>query len=109
MEGIRVQSQARRSESQTAVRRAVSTADRLANLVRCDGFARRLSVDAAFCLETSAQQSRYTLAPGEQSFPRRAASLHPRAAVSLSIRANWRESVVETRTNRRMVACTFDR
>jgi hypothetical protein len=30
------------------------TADRLANLVRCDGFTRRLSVDAAFCLETSA-------------------------------------------------------
>ena len=38
-----------------AIRRAVSAANRLANLVRGDGFTRGVSVDAAFCLEASAQ------------------------------------------------------
>ena len=39
MEGIRIQSQTGRSEPASAVHRAVSTADRLANLVRRHGFA----------------------------------------------------------------------
>src|SRR6266545_1700967 len=42
MEGIRIQSQAGESRPATAVRRAVSTANRLANLVRGHGMTRRL-------------------------------------------------------------------
>src|SRR2546430_2096391 len=109
MEGVRVQSQARRSQPPTAVRRAVSTAYRLANLVRSDGVARGVSVDAAFSLDTSPQRSRHTLAPGKQSLSRRAASLHSRATLSLSARADWRENVVETRTNRQMAASALHR
>src|SRR5207253_11229031 len=108
MEGIRLPSQAGRSKPPAAVRRAVSTADRLANLVRSDGVARGISLDAAFCLETSAQRSRHALAPGEQSLSRRAASLHPRAALSLSVHSAWRERMVETRTNQRMAARAFN-
>src|SRR5262245_41383874 len=76
MEGVRVPGQAGRSESAAAVRRALSTSYRLANLVRSDGIACRISLDAAFCLETSAQRSRHALAPGEQSLSGRATSLH---------------------------------
>src|SRR5947208_1739898 len=93
-------------QSPAAVRGALPTPDGLANLVRRDGFASRLPMDATFCLETSAQRSRHTLAPGEQSLSGRAASLRSRGALSLPLRADWRCTVVETGTNRRMVACT---
>src|SRR5690242_598177 len=109
MEGIRVPSQAGRSESAAAVRRAVSTAHRLANLVRGDGVARGISLDAAICLETSAQRSRHALASDEQSLSGRAASLHSRPTLSLSVRAGWRPSMVETRTDRRMAAGVLHR
>ena len=60
MEGIRIQSQAGRSESPSAVRRAVSTADRLANLVRGHGLAgaitRGRSISSGnFCTTTPAR------------------------------------------------------
>ena len=45
--------------------------------------------------------------PRKQSIPGRAASLHSGATLSLSIRADRRESVVETRTNWRMVTRTL--
>src|SRR5579884_774150 len=108
MEGVRIQSQARRSRSPAPVHRALPTTDRLANLVRRHGLAGGLSLDAAFCLETFAQRPRNTLAAGEQSLSRRAAALHPGATVSLPVCAAWRANVVETQTDRRMVASAFD-
>ena len=75
-------------------------ADRLANLVRCHGVTGRISVDAAFRLETFAQRSRHAFAPGEQSISQRAAALHPSAPLSLPIRAARRSRLVETRTDR---------
>jgi hypothetical protein len=48
------------------------------------------------------------LAPGQQSLSRRAASLHSRAAVSLSFRADWRSGMVETGTSWRMAAGALD-
>src|SRR5205823_11986657 len=99
MEGIRIQSQAGESRPATAVYCAVSTANRLANLVRGHGVTRRIPMDTAFRLVTFAQRSRHALAPGQQSVSHRAASLHSRAAVSLSFRADWRSGLVEARTN----------
>src|SRR6266566_9670663 len=100
MEGVPVQSQAGGSRPPSAVRRAVSTANRLANLVRGHGVTCRIPVDTAFHLEASAQRSRYALAPGQQSISQCAAALHPRAVVSLRVRTARRQSMVETRTNR---------
>src|SRR5947207_15326519 len=108
MAGIRIQGQTGRSQPASAVCRAVSTADRLANLVRCNGVSGRISMDAAFRLETFAQRSRHALAPGQQSVSHRAASLHSRAAVSLSFRADWRSGMVETGTSWRMAAGALD-
>ena len=42
-------------------------------------------------------------------FPDAPPALHSRATLSLSVRAGWRESVVETRTNRRMAARVLNR
>src|SRR5207237_4273795 len=66
-------------------------------------------VDASFRLETSQERSRHTLAPGWQPFPQLAAAFHPRAALSLPIRAAGRAGLVETRTDRRMAARSLHR
>ena len=90
MEGVRIQSQARRPESAPTVRRALSAADRLADLVRRHGFAGEYpwtSILSGGCLHND---------PGTLSliaknpFPNATAALHPRAPVSLSIRADRR-------------------
>src|ERR1700719_16916 len=99
MEGIRIQGQTRRPQPATAVYCAVSTANRLANLVRSDGVPRRISMDTAFRLETLAQRSRHALTPGQQSISQRAATLYPRATLSLPICAAERPRLVETRIN----------
>src|ERR1700730_17019238 len=104
MERIRIRSQTRRSKSAPPVHCPVSTADRLANLVRGDGFSRRLPVDVPFCLETFAQRSGYIVAPGQQSVSRQTAALHSCTIVSLPIRAAGRERLVAARTDHRMAA-----
>src|SRR5438093_8993600 len=102
MDRIRIRSQTGRPEPASPVYRALSTANRLANLVRGDVVARRLPVDVPFCLETFTQRSRYLVPPGQQSISRKTTALRPRAAVSLPLRVVGRKGVVETRTNQRM-------
>src|SRR2546421_6551715 len=104
MEGVRVRSEAGRSQSASAVYRAISTANRLANLVRGHGVTRRLPVDIPFCLETFAQRSGYIVTPGQQSLSRQTAALHSRTPLSVSVRAAERRSLVEARADQRMAA-----
>src|SRR5437762_6399239 len=104
-----IQSETLRSQPRPAVRRAVPSAHGLANLVLGNGVACRVSVDAALRLETSAQRSRHALAPREQSVSRYAAALYPRTTLSLPILAAGRQSMVETRSDRRMVTRSLHR
>src|SRR4030095_15528095 len=109
MEGIRIRRQAGRPRPSSAIYRTVSTADRLANLVRGHGESPRIPVDAAFCLETFAQRPRHVVGAREQSISRSAAHLRARAALSLSLCAAWRERLVASRVSRRMVAAILGR
>src|SRR5436305_15170473 len=109
MERIRICGQARRSQPASAVYRAISAADRLANLVCGNGNTVGLSVDTAFCLETFAQRPRYGVAPGERSVSRQSAALRSRAIVSLSVCAAGRARLVAARTSRGMATALLGR
>src|SRR5438105_6341898 len=102
MEGIRIQGQTASSESAASIHRPVSTARRLANLVRRHGVTRGISLDATFRLETVAQRSWNAFSPWRQSIPRYTAALHSRTTLPLPLRPAGRSRLVETRTNRLM-------
>src|SRR5215472_16856748 len=105
MARIRVQGKTRRRESRTVHCFSLSLEARLANVVRRHVASRLAPVVPHACPAATRRRTTNSSFVRVQPFPERAAKIHPRGLVSLSLHETRRERLVDTNLRRRIPPC----